>query len=147
MTYSPSKQLVDIFLKNGFKEDTEIAYPDHFKIIKENGYNSADVKRVFSYGNKYCIILGYSKIVPRYKGNTRGREIHETLTECELKSIIVFGKLPYQTQAAYKRHSQNITDLYKKYYGIKEHSIRNNDKGSNSIIDAFESVKLNMLEN
>ena len=142
MTYSPSKQLVEIFINNGFKDDTEKVYPPHFKLLTEKGYTPKNVKRAFSYGTCCKVQFSYSQVVASYKDTSFNSDLHETLTENELKSIITFCKLPPQTKAAYRRKHLGIPDLYKKYNDIKEQPEWHKDKGSKLIVEIFESIKL-----
>jgi len=142
MTYSPSKQLVEVFNNNGFRDDTEKAYPFHFKLLAQKGYTPENVKRAFSYGTSCKVQFSYLKVVASYKDNSFNSDIHETLTENELKSIITFCKLPAQTRTAYRRKRSGIPDLYKRYNDIKEQPEWYNDKGSKLIVEIFESIKL-----
>lgn len=142
MTYLPSTQLFQTFINNGFKDITNTTYPEHFKKLQESEYNPKVMKRALSYGNSCRVQFEYLRIVTKYKDNVRGTELRDTFSENELKSIITFCKLPSQTRSALRRQPIDIPDLYKRYYDIKEHPEWYKDKGSKSIVEVFESVKL-----
>ncbi len=143
MTYQASKKLIDILINNGFKDITNEIYPDHFKRLKENGYDPQKVKRVLAMDKRNYVKFDYINILPCYHKSCSGPEMKTELTSDEVKSIITFFKLPYQTRSALKRNNLIIPELYKEYYHIKENIERYKDKRSNLIIDTFENVVLN----
>lgn len=142
-TYKASEELVQIFKQNGFIDITNEMYPEHFDRISNNGYDPNRVKRVLAINKNNYVKFDYITILPCYKRGCSGEEMKTELTPDELKSIIAFFNLPTQTKSSLKRHRQNILDLHKKYYDIKENPNWYKDKQSKLIIESFEKAKLN----
>ncbi|EHQ41785.1 hypothetical protein [Myroides odoratus] len=144
--YKASEELVNILLKNGLEETTEKNLPVHYKNMVENGYDPNKVKRDFSYNGKRVLIFDYVVIKPKIKGFTSGRDMKTELTIDELKSIIVFSKLPYQTVNGLYRNNHNyVTQLHNLYFYIKEHPdfTKSKNKFRNELITKeFENIQI-----
>jgi hypothetical protein len=140
--YKASEELAQILLKNGFKEITSTKFPDHHKQIIENGYNPYESKRAFEINSKNYVLFEYDMIKALHKEGCAGSDMKTEFSENEVKSIIAFFKLPYQTRNAFKRKGLGILTLHEKYFYITknpEYKKRNDQ----IIVDAFESIILN----
>ncbi len=120
-TYGASQKLVDILLKNGFADNTEKDYPQHFKKMNEKGYDPDKIKRQFARNShKDYIIFDYINIHPMYNGSCHGNESRITLTEPELKSMITFYKLTPQDRNAWRKLYDCIPELHLHYEKVCE---------------------------
>lgn len=143
--YTASEELIDILLKNGFTEITKDKRPSHFMKLKEEGYNPDKIKRVFSINGhkKNYIEFDYVMIKARYKEGCSGANMKTEITTDELKSIITFYKLPFQTQNKIKRNGGYIYNISHSYDSIKNHAdYYKKDKSALFLIDIFEGIIL-----
>ena len=143
MIYIPSQELIDIFLKNGFKDVTAKMYPEHHTLSLNKGYDPRIMKRVLATGTKNYVQFDYTNIIPCYNGGCTSDDQRYELTEDELKSIITFFKLPYQTRAALRRSRTKIPELYKEYYYSKQNPGWHDKRYEKRLLSVFDSVILN----
>lgn len=112
-TFGPSQELVEILLKNGFKDDTKTYYPDHYALMAQTGYDPSNIKRKFSFHSHADFILfDYINFIPMVNNTRATRHSFGYLSVNELKSIICFYKLPIQEK---KRIKSEIHKIYEKY--------------------------------
>ena len=125
-TYKASQELVDILLKNGFTETTKETYPEHFKRMKKQGeYNPGSMKRKFNFekSKRDYILMDYSIIIPYYRSSANGPDMNSSLTEDQLKSIIVFFKLSAGSKYSwFMKGQKNIIDIHIFIKDIEEYS-------------------------
>lgn len=139
--YKASEELAQILIKNGFTEVTSERYPDHYKRILENGYDPHKSKRAFAMNAKNFVLFDYVMIKPFHKEGCKGTEMNPEFSEDEIRSIIAFFHLPFQTRNSYKREGSDIPNLHSSYTYLKDNP--DYKKGNRQIIiDAFENVKL-----
>lgn len=140
-TFKASEELAQLLIKNGLKEVTFSKYPEHHNKILKDGYNPHNSKRIFEVNSDNYVLFDYITIKPFYKNNCNGAEMKVELSENELKSIIVFYKLPHQTRNAYKRKGRSITNLYTEYIYLKENP-EYKRANKQTIISVFESIDI-----
>ena len=90
MNYKASEKLAQIFIQNGFVENTETKYSEHFEKAKKEGYNPSSMKRSFSYKTLFSINFNYIKI------DSFGMFTFFScyaLTDNDLKCVITYMKL------------------------------------------------------
>lgn len=139
--YTASEELAQILKKNGFKEITSTKFPKHQDEIEANGYTSGKSKRAFSINSKDSVEFDYLEIKPRHKGRCDGPEMKTELSENELKSIIAFFNMPFQSRNAYKRNGGYIPNFYTDYLYMKENPDFKKENRQ-IVIDAFENIIL-----
>lgn len=144
--FKTSEELISILLKNGLEETTKDNLPLHYSNLIKDGYDPHKVKREFSYNGKPVLLFDYVCINSKIKNIRNGYRSEAELSIDEVKSIIVFSKLPYQTvNGLYRSGQTEITTLYKTYYYIKEHPefTKSKNKFRNDlIVKEFESVHI-----
>ena len=140
-TFKASEELAQILIKNGLNEITFSKYPEHHNRILEEGYNPHNSKRIFAVNSDNYVLFDYITIKPFHKKSCNGAEMKVELSENEIKSMIAFFKLPYQTRNAYKRRGNSILNLYSDYIYIKENP-EYKKPNKQIIISAFESIEM-----
>jgi hypothetical protein len=119
MMYKPSNQLVDILLKHGFTDLTEKLYPDHYKRMQQRGYDPYSIKRVFSHSaHNDSLLFHYTTIRLHHTGKFNHTEERYALTTDELKSLLVFYKLPAQLGREWLEAYKNALELHRYYHKI-----------------------------
>jgi hypothetical protein len=117
--FRASQGLVDLFLKYGFTDNTSKLYPEHFKRLKERGYDPYSMKRFFCYPpHDDYIIFHYVYINLHHKGTFNHTEEKTLLTEDEVRSLITFYKLPKNLASDWLEAYKNVLDLHKYYHKI-----------------------------
>lgn len=141
-TYTASQELVDILLKNGFIETTEKNYPEHFKRMKKDGYKHSSMKRSFAINprSRDYILLDYYTIIPYYKSTADGVDMNHSLTEDQLKSIIVFYKMSSK-YSWYIKQNRNIIDLHYHNEAVLKSNFRQTIFDKN-VVELFKTVIL-----
>ncbi len=143
--YIASEDLINIFIKNGFIDITDIKRPEHFKRLQENGYDPHKIKRVISYNGhlKNYVEFDYIMIRACYKEGCDSRNMKNKITANELKSIIAFYKLPSQTMSAMNRKGYDRLNLYDSYEHVKENlDFYKGQKTKLMLLEIFENIKL-----
>ncbi len=144
--YKASKELVEIFLKNGFTEVTEKVYPEHVNRLNKEGYNPHRQKRKFVFGttgrNRNSVLFDYISITPYRLGGCQGGDSKLELTEDELKSILTFYKLSTASQSAYGKAGGRVIELHTRYKRICENPEWHNKKSDRELKMVFESVSV-----
>ncbi len=143
-TCSASQELVDILLKNGFIDKTKETYPDHYKRMKEKGYNPYAVRRKFTnHSRRDFIFFDYVNITPLHNGGCTENECRYTPTTDELKSLITFYKLPVHDRGTWSLSYNAIPELHLRYKEICEHPTWYNSAFDKRVKKVFESVIVN----
>ena len=140
-TFTASEELAQILLKNGFNEVTENKYPTHHSEIIKNGYIESKSKRAFAINSKDYVIFDYDMIKACHKGGCNGLNMKIGMSLNEIKSIIAFFNLPFQTRNGLMRGGQTIPTLWKDYNYIKENPTYKHTSNK-FIVSAFEKVIL-----
>lgn len=140
-TYKASEELAKILLSNGFIEITSSRFPDHHSAIVANGYSPQKSKRAFGINSKDFVEFDYTMVRACHKGGSVGSDMSEEFSEDQIKSIIAFFKLPFQSRNAYKRSGSAIPSLYQDYLYMKMNPKFKKEKRE-ILIDAFENVML-----
>lgn len=139
--YTASEELAKILIKNGFSEITSSKFPDHQKNIEDNGYEEGKAKRAFSINTKDLVVFEYAMIKACPKGGCIGINMSEEFTADQVRSIIAFFKMPFQSRNAYCRSGSAIPRLHEEYSYIKKNPGYKRDR-RHIVVDSFESVKL-----
>lgn len=104
--YEASNELIEIFLKNGFVEDTSKTFPEHARRLVGDNYDPHGMKRHFFFpGTREKVYLDYINIklptgVHRY-----------TLTTEEVKSLIAFCRLSAADRSALTEQRYNVLSI------------------------------------
>lgn len=139
--YTASEELAQILLKNGFSEITSAKFPEHQKNIEENGYEPLKAKRAFSINTKDLVIFEYTMIKASPKGGCIGINMSEEFTADQIRSIIAFFNMPFQTRNAYSRQGSAIPSLHEEYSYMKQNPGYKRER-RHIIMDSYESAKL-----
>lgn len=97
MKYKVSQELIEILLKNGFREVTQKTYPEHYAKLLKNGYNPDSIKRHFAF-KKNSHWVAYIKFDYTYIQILHDtpclQEMLYAIDENQLKSVFTFFKMP-----------------------------------------------------
>lgn len=108
--YKASQQLIDILLSNGFKEHTSSSCPEHWDLLQEKGfYDPQSVKRDLRF-RRLTIFFNYINICIRYNSAAYYKTTCKLL-ESEIKSLILFTKLPTSLRTFLKHHNVYPTGI------------------------------------
>ncbi len=119
MLFKPSNILIDLLLKYGFTDLTERLYPEHYRRMQANGYDPFCIKRIFGYPpNGDYLMFHYTYIRLHHSGQFSHTEERKLLTADELKSLIVFYKLPVKAAKEWVEAYTNALELHKYYRNI-----------------------------
>ncbi len=138
-TYTASQELVDIMLRNGYKEKTKTFYPEHYKRLLNTEYENGNVKRKFAIkGLQDSITFDYINVIGFI--SNAGHGSRTKLTSDEVKSMVAFYKMP---QSFIDSWRDDIFNLYKEYYSAKQNADEFLTAKEKKLIKVFESVNLN----
>lgn len=141
--YKASEELINVLLKNGFTEVTKEKHPLHFDKLITDGYDPLKMKRLFSInGHKRNFIqFDYTMIQARFREGVNSGNMKTEISTNELKSLITFYKLHFQTQNKMKRNGLSIFTLISDYNSIKKHpDFYKKDKSALLLVDIFEKI-------
>jgi len=138
MEFFASNQLAKILVQNGFVEKTKSIYPKHFEEMKLEEYNPDKFKRYFKFGRNVTFIFDYInlKVDVRWLSSIGGI----SLSERELKSVLTFVKLPYNSKEVLYKKLKNISDLAGYYERICENPQWHKGETDQRIKSIFENI-------
>ena len=128
--YTASDELANLLLKNGAKDNS----------LHRNRNRPLNAKREFSFGKRHYIVFDYQDIQIFTPGQT---ETTCCLSEEQVKSILAYYTLPYNSRSTFDSTGRSILDFSKYCNSIKEDwdNIRPRTFEFN-IVRSFESVKI-----
>jgi len=132
--YRASNELIDILIKNGFKEVTEKYHPEHLAYMAKVGYYNPDtVKRWFQKGR----IKFWFDYINLHISYNSAYSFTTSITENQLKSIIFFSNIKSSDKQFFT--IRNIKPFEIHEYISKESSILRNKK---QLVNDFHNLTI-----
>ena len=117
--FKASQELVDILLKHGFTDCTDKLYPHYYRRMNQCGYDPYSMKRIFCFGGTGDYLLfNYVYITLHHTGYFNHTEERLRLSEDELRSLIVFYKLPPDKGQEWLEAYVNAFEVHKYYHTV-----------------------------
>ena len=146
MIYRASSLLSDILVREGFVEKTQKLYPGHYDYIKSNGYDPNQSKRYFVLGNRLKVYFNYISIEIIGSIQTKSINVQRySLTENELKSLIVCINLNASAQKYFLRSIDSILRLGEEYDYISNNPPKFRKTQELKLLEAFKMYNYNYL--
>lgn len=111
MNYSPSTELAQILLANGFTETTKQVHPAHHNDIEKSGYDPGGCKRRFRSQRRKRYAIEFNYIELQIELGSSVADSAYSITTDELKSIVVYADLDSNDLLRLRDDYLNVTPM------------------------------------
>lgn len=136
--YKTSQELIDILLKNGFRETTRKKYWEHYILTRRNKTYSDSVKRCFYQGG-ITVFFDYINIYILDKSDSYDCGVY---ISSELLRAIIYLAKSYRQKTEFEGLKDGIDCVMETYMKAKTGGVRPSDWRATRLVTKLDSIAI-----